>query len=109
VQLLSAQAEVIAQTNKALAQYNAAYAALEEGRRSKAQVEAQSRTAHESLKSGETDQLAAVSAELQAAVAERARLDALHQAQLTLGTLEDALQRPIDPASAPALPKKAPR
>ena len=108
-QLLATQSTVIAQTDKALAQYEAAYAVLEEARRSTTQTEAQRRTTYQWFKSGETDQLAAVSADIQAAVAERTRLDALHQAQLALGSLEDALQRPIKPQSAPVLPQKAPR
>jgi len=108
-QLLATQSAVIAETDKALAQYRAAYAVLVEARRSIAQADEQRRTAYEWLKSGEADQLTAVSADIQAAVAERARLDALHQSQLALGSLEDALQRPIEPNTAPALPKKAPR
>jgi len=108
-QLLATQSAVIAQTDKALAQYRAAYAVLEEARRSTAQADEQRRTAYQWLKSGEADQLTAVSADIQTAVAERARLDALHQTQLALGSLEDALQRPIDPNFVPALPKKAPR
>jgi len=108
-QLLATQSAVIAETDKALAQYRAAYAVLEEARRSISQADEQRRTAYQWLKSGEADQLTAVSADIQAAVAERARLDALHQSQLALGSLEDALQRPIEPSTAPALPKKAPR
>jgi outer membrane protein, heavy metal efflux system len=108
-QLLATQSAVIAESDKALAQYDAAYAVLEEARRSVAQLDAQRRTAYQWLKSGEADRLTAVSADMQSVVAERARLDALHQTQLALGSLEDALQRPIDPATAPALPKKAPR
>jgi outer membrane protein TolC len=108
-QLLATQSAVIAQTDKALAQYRAAYAVLEEARRSTAQADEQRRTAYQWLKSGESDQLTAVSADIQTAVIERARLDALHQTQLALGSLEDALQRPIDPNIVPALPKKAPR
>lgn len=108
-QLLAAQSAVIAQTDKGLAQYRASYAVLEEARRSTAQADEQRRTAYQWLKAGEADQLTAVSADIQTAVTERARLDALHQTQLALGSLEDALQRPIDPNIAPALPKKAPR
>lgn len=108
-QLLATQGTVIAQTNKALAQYDAAYAVLEEAGRSAAQTELQRQTAEAWLKSGETDQLTAVSAEVQAAVAEHARLDALHQAQLALGSLEDALERPVYPGTMPALPNRAPR
>jgi outer membrane protein TolC len=108
-QLLATQSTVIAETDKALAQYDAACAVVEEARRSTVQAEQQRQTANQWLKAGEADQLAAVSADIQAAVAERARLEALHQAQLALGSLEDALQRPIDPGTAPVLPKKAPR
>ncbi|HUX28957.1 MAG TPA: TolC family protein, partial [Terracidiphilus sp.] len=109
VQLLAAQSTVIAQTDKALAQYDAAYASLEEARRVVAQADEQRQTAYRWLKAGEADRLTAVSADIQAAVAERTRVDALHQSQLALGMLEDALQRPISPATAPALPEKAPR
>lgn len=109
VQLLATQSAVIAETDKALAQYRAAYAVLDEARRSTAQADEQRRTAYQSLKSGEADQLTAVSADIQTAIIERARLDALHQTQLALGSLEDALQRPIDPNIVQALPKKAPR
>lgn len=108
-QLLATQNTVIAQTDQALAQYDAAYAVLEEAERSAAQVEAQRRTTYQWLKSGETDQLAAVSADIQVAAAERAQLDALRQTQIALGMLEDALQRPISPSTAPALPNTAPR
>ncbi len=108
-ELLATQNTVIAQTDQALAQYDAAYAVYEESQHSVAEAQQQSRTAHQWLKAGEADELTAVSADIQAAVAERARLDALHQAQLALGSLEDALERPIDPNTAPALPKTAPR
>lgn len=108
-QLLATQSSVIAQTDKALAQYDAAYSVLEQAQRTVAQAEAQRRTAEQWLKSGEADQLTMVSADVQAKTAERTRLDALHQAQIALGSLEDALERPIAPRTAPALPKKAPR
>jgi outer membrane protein TolC len=108
-QLLATQSTVIAESDKALAQYDAAYAGVEEARRSIKLAEQQRQTANQWLKAGEADQLTAVSADVQAAVAERARLEALHQAQLALGSLEDALQRPIDPGTAPVLPMKTPR
>ncbi|MFP5203792.1 MAG: TolC family protein [Acidobacteriota bacterium] len=108
-QLLATQSVVIAQTDKALAQYEAAYSVLEQARRTVAQAEAQRRTAEQWLKSGEADQLTVVSADVQEKTAERACLDALDQAETALGSLEDALERPIAPGTAPALPKKAPR
>lgn len=108
-QLLETQSTVIAQTDQALVQYDAAYAVLKEAQRSLAQVQALQRTTEQWLKAGETDQLAANSAEIQVAVAERARLDALRRTEVALGALEDALQIPLDPSTMAALPKITPR
>lgn len=108
-QLLSTQNAVIADTDRALAQYDAAYKVWDEAQKSADQSSAQSRTAHKWLESGEADRLMAISADLQTAVAERARLDALHQAQLALGALEEAVEHPIEPAAATSLPNAEPR
>jgi outer membrane protein, heavy metal efflux system len=108
-QLLSVQSAVIADTDKALRQYAAAYATQKEASHSVEQLEEQQQSAMRMQQSGETDQLTVVAAELQTSVAERARLDALHQAQLSLGLVEDALQRPINPNRSPSLPASAPR
>jgi outer membrane protein TolC len=90
-----------------LAQYAATYAALQEAAHSVAQFEEQQQVANRLLKAGETEQFTVIAAELQTSVAERARLDALHQAQLSVGLLEDALHRPIDSGTIPAFPTKA--
>jgi cobalt-zinc-cadmium efflux system outer membrane protein len=108
-QLLSVQSTVIADTDKALRQYDAAYATQREANHSVDQLEEQQQAAIRMQQSGETDQLTVVAAELQTSVSERARLDALHQAQLSLGLVEDALQRPISPNTSPSLPASAPR
>jgi outer membrane protein TolC len=108
-QLLSVQSTVIADSDKALAQYTAAYATLHEATHSVVQFEEQQQAANRLLKAGETEQFTAIAAALQTSVAERARLDASHQAQLSLGLLEDALQRPLDLGTIPAFPTKAPR
>jgi cobalt-zinc-cadmium efflux system outer membrane protein len=108
-QLLSVQSTVIADTDKALRQYAAAYASQEEASHSVEQLEEQQQSAIRAQQSGETDQLAVVAAQLQTSVAARARVDALHQAQLSLGLVEDALQRPISPNTSPVLPASAPR
>ena len=51
------------------------------------------------------DRLALASVQLQRLVVARARLDALRRAQTALGALEDAVQRPLAPATAlPAVP-----
>jgi outer membrane protein TolC len=103
------QSTVIADSDKALAQYAATYATLQEAAHSVSQFDEQQQAANRLLKAGETEQFTVIAAELQTSVAERARLDALHQTQLSVGLLEDALQRPIDPGTMPAFPKNAPR
>jgi len=49
------------------------------------------------FRAGESDRLAWLSAQYETATAELARVNALSQAQQTLGRLEDALRRPIGP------------
>lgn len=107
-ELLATQSAVLAGTDQALAQYRSAWSELQEARQSVAQAQQQSRTAQAWFKAGESDRLTALTAEVQLSVAERARIVALRQAQLALGTLEDALERPLVPATAPPLPQTAP-
>lgn len=108
-QLLATQSAVIADTDRALAQYEAAYAVWTEAEKSVGEATAQSRRAHQWLESGEADRLVAISADLQAAIVDLARFDALHQAQLALGALEEAVEHPIGPATVPPLPNADPR
>src|SRR5260370_42112745 len=108
-QLLSTQSTVIADSDKALAQYAATHATLQEAAHSVAQFEEQQHASNRFPTAGETDQLPLIPPALQPSAAERARLDALHQAQQSVGLLEDALQRPIDPGTITAFPKNAPR
>lgn len=108
-QLLSVQSTVIADSDRALAQYAASYTTLQAATQSVSQFEEQQRSADRLLKAGETEQFIAIAAELQTAVAERARLEALHQTQQSLGLLEDALQKPLDSTTVPTLPNGAPR
>jgi len=108
-QLLAVQSTVIADTDRSLGQYTAVYTTLDEAERSVSQLQEQQRAARRMLQSGETEQLTLTAAELQTSVAERARLDAIHQAQLSLGLVEDALQLPISPRTTQPLPAGAPR
>lgn len=108
-QLLSVQSTVIADSDKALAQYAAAYTTLQAATQAVSQFEEQQRSAARLVKAGETEQFTAIAAELQTAVAERGRLEALHQTQHSLGLLEDALQKPLDATTVPTLPNRAPR
>ena len=107
--LLAVQSTVISETDYALAQYAAADAALQQSKQSVSQLEEQQRAATCLLQSGETEQFTLIAAQLQTAVAESAESNALHQAQLSLGLLEDALQRPIEPGTTPTFPRIAPR
>lgn len=108
-QLLAVQSTVIADTDRSLAQYAAAQATLLEANRSVEQLEQQQASALLTLKAGETDQLTVIAAQLQTAAVRRARSEAIHQAQLALGSVEDALQKPIQPPMTPALPAGASR
>jgi len=108
-QLLATQSAVMAGADEALAKYRAAWAELQEARQSATQAQEQTRTAAAWSKAGESDQLTAVTAQVLLSVADRARIDALRQTQLALGNLEDALQRPLSPATAPPLPQAPPR
>jgi outer membrane protein TolC len=108
-QLLAVQSTVIAETDRALSQYEAACATAEEGARSVAELQMQQQSAQRLLEAGEGDRLALLAAQLQTSVAERAGLDAVRQAQLALGSLESAVQRPISPAVTQGLPASAPR
>ncbi|MBW4039443.1 MAG: TolC family protein [Acidobacteria bacterium] len=108
-QLLSVQSGVIADTDKALAQYTASYTTLDGATKAIRLLEQQEQSAKRLLQAGETEQFTVVAAQLQTSVAERARFDALHQAQLSLGLIEDALQKPVDLGGTVNLPKQAPR
>lgn len=95
---LATQARVIAQSETALARYDAALKELAEadGFLSKIQV-VQEQMADRALRSGESDRLELNGVLLQGSTAAKARLDALGRAQATLGELEDAVQRPLAP------------
>jgi cobalt-zinc-cadmium efflux system outer membrane protein len=108
-QLLAVQSTVIAETDRALSEYVAASATAEEAARSVAELQKQQQSAQRLLDTGEGDRLGLIAAQLQTSVAERAGLDALRQAQVALGSLESALQRPISPAATQPLPASAPR
>lgn len=108
-QVLAVQSTVIAETDRALSQYVAAWATAEEAARSVAQLQKQQDSAQRMLEAGESDRLALIAAQLQTSIAERGRLDAIRQVQIALGSLESALQRPISPAVTQPLPASSPR
>ncbi len=109
---LATQARVIAESENALASYRAALAELNEAAGSLSKLHGQrEQMARVSVAAGESDPLTFVDVQLQGAAAAHAKLSALVRAQIALGALEDAAQRPLDgegpvPQSAQLPPSK---
>jgi outer membrane protein TolC len=97
---LRTQAQVIADSEKALARYRAALKEVTEAQDTLTKLQgAREEMARRAVELGESDQLALTGVLLQGAAAARARLDALRNAQDALGALEDAVQKPLDPGT----------
>ncbi len=95
---LQKQAQVIGDSEKALAVYSAALNELAEADQSLRQLqETQLRMTQLAFAVGEEDRLTLNGVQLENAAVARARLDALGRAQIALGDLEDAIQRPLSP------------
>lgn len=104
---LAIQAKAIAEVEQALAGYGPAVRMFETADTLLRNQEKQERAAAASFQAGETDRLAWLSARYETVTAELARLNALSQAQQTLGRLEDALRRPIGGNPVPATAEQA--
>jgi outer membrane protein, heavy metal efflux system len=95
---LAKQAQVIAQSERALALYKSALAEYAEATNSLRKLEdEQERMTRQAVRVGEQDRLTLDTARIETIVAAQARLDALGRAQTALGQLEGAVQRPLDP------------
>jgi cobalt-zinc-cadmium efflux system outer membrane protein len=93
---LAAQTQVIAESEEALASYRAALAELKEAEESLTALHApRGRMARVSVTAGESDPLTLLDVQLQSAAAAHAKLQALVRAQIALGDLEQAVQRPL--------------
>jgi hypothetical protein len=97
------QTGAIAEANGALASYKTALAQLAEADAGLNTVQQNlERQATRSVQSGEEDRAFLTAVQIQAAITARAHLDALHNTQLALGALENAIQRPLtEQADAP--------
>lgn len=105
-QFLALQADIIGETEGALARYRSASAELADAERLVSRLDEQAHAMRRRVEVGEADRLALVGVEVQHAVARRARLAALGKTQTALGALEDAVQRPLVGATElPALPR----
>jgi len=94
---LQTQAQVIARSERALAVYTATLKELAEAQSLYELQENQLQIIQQTIRAGAANRLSLDGAQLQLSVLARARLDALGRAQRTLGDLEDAVQRPLDP------------
>lgn len=96
---LQKQAQVIGDSERALAVYSAALDELAEADQSLRQLQdTQLRMTQLAVAVGEEDRLTLNGVQLENAAVTRARLDALSRAQIALGDLEDAVQRPLTPS-----------
>jgi cobalt-zinc-cadmium efflux system outer membrane protein len=96
---LQKQAQVISDSERALAVYSAALNELGEADQSLHQLQdTQLRMTQLAVSVGEEDRLTLNGVQLESTAVARARLDALTRAQTALGDLEDAVQRPLSPS-----------
>ena len=94
---IALQAQIIGDIAHSLAGYNSDLQKLETADSLLEAQERQQQSVQALFSRGGTDRLAIVSARLERISAELSRLDALMKVQQSLGLLEDAVQRPLDP------------
>ncbi|MBA5604286.1 TolC family protein [Duganella sp. FT3S] len=92
---LSVQARAIAEVDEAVAGYGHAIDMYETANALLQAQRKQERNISAAFQAGEADRLSWISARLETAAAEQARIGALSQAQTSLGRVEDALRRPL--------------
>jgi cobalt-zinc-cadmium efflux system outer membrane protein len=106
----SLQAEVIGEIDGALVGYKAALRKLAMADNLVADKKKQVQSVQAMFHVGEADRLILLGAQRELLSSRFSRLEALVQAQRSLGLLEDTLQRPLDPAaSAFTVPEKSAR
>ena len=104
---LSVQAKAIGEVEQVLAGYGHAVALFESAAALLHDQQKNERAATAAFKAGASDRLAWLSAQYETATAELAYINALSQAQQTVGHLEDALRRPIGGDMLPATAEQA--
>ncbi|MHB8539991.1 MAG: TolC family protein [Candidatus Acidiferrales bacterium] len=95
-QFLATQARVIAESEAASARYRGAWKELTEAERGLKLHGGKVRLAQQTFKAGESGPLPVNSELLGSAAAASAKIAALSQAQAALGSLEDAVERPLE-------------
>lgn len=104
---LLVQAKAIAEVDEAVAGYGHAVQMFKTAKALLQDQQKNERAVAAAFKAGEADRLGLLSAQYQTVAAERSRVDALSQAQQSLGRLEDALRRPIGRNPLPATAEQA--
>ena len=94
---LQTQAQVIENSERALAVYTAALKEVAEAQSLYQLQEDQVGIIQQNIRAGTNDRLSLDAAQIQASVLAQSQLDALTRAQQALGNLEDSLQRPLAP------------
>jgi cobalt-zinc-cadmium efflux system outer membrane protein len=95
-EFVALQDAVIAQASGALTRYRGALEALAQATRAAAFAAKRLAATRRAAQLGDSDSLTLASAQLAAIIAQQSRLSALASAQNALGTLEDAVQRPLE-------------
>ena len=107
-QFLATQARVIAESEAASARYRGAWKELAEAERVLKLHGGKVRLAQQTFKAGESGPLPVNSELLGSAAAASAKLAALSRAQAALGSLEDAVERPLEPGDILPLSPESP-
>jgi outer membrane protein, heavy metal efflux system len=94
-QFVETQSQAISGSERALAVYRVALEGLTEAGQLASLEERRLEGARRSVRAGEQDNLDLADAEIQNSIAAGARLDAVAHAQMALGELEEAVQRPL--------------
>ena len=101
---MATQARAIAQSEEAFARYRAAFAELEEAKKTLGQMQnVQEPAARQAMNAGEEDHLFYSGVLLQSAAVTTSYLSVLERVQVALGRLEDAVERPLEPGELPPL------
>jgi outer membrane protein TolC len=107
---LALQADIIGQIERARRRYGGTVATLGQAEEALRLLIGRERALERALEAGEADRLALVGTRVERALAARARLDALRDAQVALGALEDAVWQPLGPGQGlTAVPDRSPR
>lgn len=107
---LSSQAQAIQDMEAALARYRSSISEFQAAQRMSLALGAAEKAVRRQVELGESDRVALTGARLESVLGSLSLLAALRRAQTALGSLEDAVQRPLGSATPlPEVPRVNPR